>query len=236
MSQTPQEDSRLLAERYESLLTARASDVQRNGGPPDAWYCVSATADRLYVAYVYEWTFSETPWWGQVAGYPGHEWDYEPILAEVDLATGDARYHFDGGHYRARSTVENRFHVVPDSHYYRTGTPDGGAVALNPALRPLDHMRLRAMHDRAIALPRLPFGRPLGLQWLCDSPARIVESGVFSADAPGYGVPRRIPVLAGFLISAPVGIVVASRRSGRMGVAAAALSGLAIAALAAAWM
>jgi len=157
-------------------------EVKRNGRLPQIRYCINRMEGMTYYTYVYVWTFSDTPWWAQVLGYPDHAWDYEPVIVCIDNETGQTKYIYDKGHYRAGVTQNRELDVKRGSHYFGPSSKTGGVTFSRENFKEMTDEQLQLMNKALGEIPRIPFGRELSLNWACKNPEKVEQKGSFSTD------------------------------------------------------
>jgi hypothetical protein len=182
------------------FLYADVRDIERNGKPVEAKYCVNQTNEAVYFTYVYIWTFSDTQWWGELLGYPDHDWDYEPVIVRVDKHSGQTTYIYDRGHYRAGITESRDFSVTAGTHYFKPANRMTGDRVFIGSFSELTDQQLLMMNRSIERLPDLPFGRNLSLDWACRQPDKVARKGSFSSDGESARVPARVDGLGGLVV------------------------------------
>jgi len=189
------------------LLLIDPEDLERNHDELLIHYCVNSDSTATYYTYIYEWTFSDTPMWSELLGYPDHNWDYEPVIAVIDHSDGSLTYIYDSGHYRAARTSSKYLAVSKGTHNFATSDSGLGESFGEEAFCTLTPGRLSMMNEQLAELPRLPFGSKLSLQWACNEPAKVVSKGKFSADEVGGKLPVQVNLVGGALIGCLLSIL-----------------------------
>jgi len=190
------------------LLSIDLQDLNRNSDGLVIYYCINSDSIATYYTYIYEWTFSDSPMWGELLGYPDHNWDYEPVIAVIDHTDGSLTYVYDRGHYRAATTSSKHLVVNKGTHNFAPSSNGLGEPFGEETFRKLTPSRLSTMNEQLAHLPRLPFGSKLSLQWACNEPAKVVSKGEFSTDEVGGKIPIQVNLVGGALIGTLLSILV----------------------------
>ncbi len=181
-------------------------DVETSSSFVELRYCTSSTADYEYITYVYTWGTSDSPWFGELLGYGGHSWDFEPITARINIGSGKVDYAYDSGHYKAGFSSGNMFRVDSASHrFFSMDARNEESSAFNDFVLITDES-LQDMNQLLATIPRLPLGPPLSLDWACSSPSDVFEEGFYSSDEGSMSV---LPIQTVLLLSALLGLLVA---------------------------
>jgi len=194
---------------FQPRLYIDESEIVRNGGPPTVIFCGKSSGAVSYYTYVYSWRFSDNTWWGRILGYPSHQWDFEPVIARIEIGSSP-QYVYDAGHYRAAVTHEPDLVVVPGTHYFRPSHDRVGQPFTAEYLEPLSPGLLDSMNGAIGRLPRLPFGRQLSLDWACRDPSRVIEHASFSSDDNSAPIPIQVLWILGALSGTAVGVALRS--------------------------
>jgi len=153
--------------------------------------------DFQYILYLYVWEFSNTPWIFEILGYSDHPWDYEPIIVVHNKTTGEiVECIYDSGHYRASISTSMAYEVTPDAHYFipHISLDDNQEYYQGEAdnFYFLTESIYVLIEDKLQKLPRVPFGRPLSLDWAIHNPERVKRIGSFSTDSRDAKIPLRL--------------------------------------------
>lgn len=189
------------------LLSIDPQDANRNSDGLVIYYCINSDSTATYYTYIYEWTFSDSPMWSELLGYPDHNWDYEPVIAVIDHTDGSLTYVYDRGHYRAARTSSKYLVVNKGTHNFAPSSNGLGEPFGEETFRKLMPSRLSMMNEQLAHLPRLPFGSKLSLQWACNEPAKVVSKGEFSTDEVGGRLPVQVNLVGGALIGSLLSIL-----------------------------
>ena len=184
------------------------SELERNGDTLRIGYCVNHSDLESFYTYVYIWSFSDTPLWGELLGYPDHSWDFEPIIVRVRRAPPSHEYIFDKGHYRAGLSSSPNFVVKNKTHQFEVRDDDREMAFPSTQFLELSPPQVAHMNELLDDFPALPFGRGLSLEWACRNPIQVLREGSFSSDSAVARVPTRLQLLAGLLLGLLVGIFV----------------------------
>ena len=179
-----------------------SEDERRNDSPLAIGYCVHRNENATYYTYVYQWVFSDSPWVGQLLGYPDHEWDYEPVIVRVDRFTGQTRYIYDKGHYRAGMTESRDLEVEPGSHRFSPSNARAGRTFSAESFSQITRDQLDMLNQDLATLPRLPFGGDLSLDWACNDPSQVGRHSEFSTDSKASHIPVQVNGLGGGTVGA----------------------------------
>ena len=184
---------------HQPYLDISTTDLERNGKPIEIGYCTTSTELLSYHTLVYTWEFSDTPWYFQMLGYVDHSWDYEPVIVVIDKQSSDASYVYDGGHYRAGITQSRFLEVQTNTHHFAPSENQDGKAFDASHFHELTSEEIELMNRQIGALPRLPFGKALSLQWACTSPENVVRERSFSGGKQRGFVPVQTNMLGGVL-------------------------------------
>ena len=188
------------------LLRFPPEDLEKNTGIPKVLYCQSENREATYFTYVYVWSFSDSPLVSRALGYPGHRWDYEPIIVRVDKESRARAYIYDAGHYRARSTSNAHFEVVSGTHAFKPSQEPVGEKLGSGQFEPLTSDSLNMINSQLERLPRIPFRPGLSLSWACNAPWEVERVDAFSGPTAVGRIPPQANVLGGL----GIGMIVAA--------------------------
>jgi hypothetical protein len=180
-------------------LQIDTEDLKRNGKPITIKYYVFQEGDTTYYTYIYTWEFSDTPWYFNMLGYVDHDWDYEPVIVAINNNTSEIRYVYDAGHYRAGITNSGSLLIQKDIHDFIPSEIPSSSVIQKENFEEITTQQLASMNKQISAIPRLPFGKALGLTWACINPGMVIEKHYFSGDHESSFVPVETTCLGGLL-------------------------------------
>lgn len=184
---------------YQPYLFIDPMDEERNGKPVEIRYCASDTEMLSYYTLIYIWEFSDTPWYFQMLGYVDHSWDYEPVIIVINKRSNEVSYVYDRGHYRAGITPSRFLEVRQNTHHFAPSENQNVKVFNASHFQKLSPDQFELMNRQIAALPRLPFGKALSLDWACNTPESVIEQRSFSG-AKGRGfVPVQANIFGGAL-------------------------------------
>ena len=184
---------------HQPYLHIAPMDLERNGEPIKIGYCTSDAELLSYYTLIYIWEFSDTPWYFQMLGYPDHGWDYEPVIVVIDKRANDVSYVYDSGHYRAGITQSRFLEVKINTHHFAPSENQDGKIFDASHFHKLTPEQFELMNRRIAALPRLPFGKALSLQWACTTPEDVIQERSFSGGTQRGFVPVQTNMLGGML-------------------------------------
>lgn len=192
---------------YQPNLIVSSKEKAQNNAPIQVFYSVKYAKDAEYYTYIYVWTFSDTQWWGELLGYPDHNWDYEPIIVRVDNKNSEINYYYDSGHYQAGITTNGQFSVENGTHRYTPTNSGVGESFSVERFKKLTTLDIDEMNDLIEYLPRLPFGRKLSLDWAYNSPWKVADKGAFSTDDRVAQLPWQVNIVGSTALGIVLGIL-----------------------------
>jgi hypothetical protein len=133
-------------------------------------------------------------------GYVDHDWDYEPVIVVINKQSNEVSYIYDRGHYRVGITQSHFLEVKKNTHHFAPSENQNGKVFNASHFQKLSPDQFELMDKQIAAIPRLPFGKALNLDWVYNTPESVIEERSFSG-AKGRGfVPVQTNVLGGALV------------------------------------
>jgi len=184
---------------YQPYLYIDPMDEERNGKPVEIRYCASDTELLSYYTILYIWEFSDTPWYFQMLGYGDHSWDYEPVIVVINRRSNKISYVYDRGHYRAGITQSRFLEVKKNTHHFAPSENQNGKIFNASHFQKLSPDQFELMNRQIAALPRLPFGKALSLDWACNTPESVIQEMSFSGTKERGFVPVQTNILGGVL-------------------------------------